>query len=102
MMRLTTFNLHAFTFLVSFGLVTTACSAEDSVDSAEDDSTGAQTAAGYDFELAGPYERIDAMGVALTSTALTNRDRRQLLSNDGPGDDNQNNYRLSIVFLLVV
>lgn len=70
-----------------------ACSAEDTTDSSGDDSTEAQTAAAYDFQLAGPYERIDAMGVALTSTALTNRDRRQLFTNQGPGDDNQNKFQ---------
>ncbi len=58
-----------------------------------DDSTSQLTIAAYDFQLAGPYERIDAMGVALTSTALANRDRRQLFTNDGPGDDNGNRFQ---------
>jgi len=67
-----------------------ACSAEAGGESEGDESTDAQTIAGYDFQLAGPYERIDAMGVALTSTALANRDRRQIFTQNGPGDDNGN------------
>lgn len=70
----------------------TACSAESDEPSGEE-LLDAQTIAGYDFDLRGPYERIDAMGVALTSTALTNRDRKQRFTNDGPGDDNGNKFQ---------
>ena len=84
---------HARVLALATALTLFACSAEDTTDASGDDSTEAQTAAAYDFQLAGSYERIDAMGVALTSTALTNRDRRQLFTNQGPGDDNQNKFQ---------
>ncbi len=67
-----------------------SCGADEEVG---DDSTSSVTIAAYDFQLTGPYERIDAMGVALTSTALTNRDRRQLFTDDGPGDDNGSRFQ---------
>lgn len=83
----------AFSALVVALFAGSACSAEAPGDDEGDESTDAQTIAGFDFQLPGPYERIDAMGVALTSTALANRDRRQLFSQNGPGDDNGNRFQ---------
>lgn len=75
-------------FAVMFSFVLGCGRGADAVD-----ASGSASSDAYDFDLSGPYERIDAMGVALTSTSLTNRDRRQLVSNDGPGDDNDNKYQ---------
>lgn len=68
-----------------------ACSSvtEDDVDSQE----GAQTESRdtYDFQLPGPNDemtRVDAMGVALISTVLMNRDRTP------SGEDNHNQYQI--------
>lgn len=46
----------------------------------------------------GDFERIDAMGVALTSTALTNRDRKP--DGQGPGIDNRNEYQNASPYIL--
>jgi len=81
-----------FVLGTGFGLL--ACSASETEEESDGtELTGAQSIAAYDFDLQGPFERIDAMGVALTSTALTNRDRKQVLSTAGPGDDNKNKFQ---------
>lgn len=68
-----------------------ACSGADDAD--VESLEGAQTESrdAYDFQLPGPGDemvRVDAMGVALTSTVLMNRDRTP------SGEDNKNQYQI--------
>jgi hypothetical protein len=67
--------------------------------SESDESGGALSESEFVFgSSAGEFERIDAMGVALTSTALTNRDRRP--DGQGPGADNGNAYQNASPYIL--
>jgi len=73
--------------------LTPACSAPQEDDDA-DSQEGAQTSESrdtYDFQLPSPNDemvRVDAMGVALISTVLMNRDRTP------SGADNKNQYQI--------
>jgi hypothetical protein len=63
--------------------------AEDDADSSDSAQTGSRD--DYDFQLPGPHDkmvRVDAMGVALLSTVLMNRDRTP------SGEDNKNQYQV--------
>jgi hypothetical protein len=84
---------------------TPACSsAQDGIESSEA-AVGVASIDDYEFQrdaqghfVTAGLERIDAMGVALTSTALTNRDKLpddELLIGAGPegGSDNRNRYQ---------
>jgi hypothetical protein len=89
MNRTTLFGAAALLALGAFG-----CASEDPA-SQEADAT--EIPSEFDFQLPGPgdeMERIDAMGVALTSTVLMNRDRDPLAKNAPPGGaDNDNRYQ---------
>jgi len=78
-----------FQFISSVALVClSACAADDPAVDSEGDETRESTYA-FDLPPAGAeMVRVDAMGVALVSTVLMNRDRTP------SGDDNKNQYQI--------
>lgn len=79
-----------FATVAALGLVT-GCS-KAAQDDGQSGASGISRDA-YEFDLTGDYEVIDAMGVALTSTSLVNRDRTTA------NEDNHNKYQNAAPFV---
>ncbi len=85
-------NLRALAAIGILALAS-ACTGGSGDDATSDEAaqTGSQSRDDYDFQLPGPNDtmvRVDAMGVALLSTVLANRDRTP------SGEDAKNQYQI--------
>jgi len=83
-------NTAALASLFVFALGS-ACTASSEDDTGQSEGATTESRDDYDFQLPAPTDkmvRVDAMGIALTSTVLMNRDRTP------SGKDNKNKYQI--------